>query len=212
MRGDFGNAVMKAVTKAKRRLTLSLCGLGWLDETEVDSIPEARVYTDLAGQVELHGRPAGDEPSAPAVLEDPVARARRHFWAEARKPQYDLWEEGMPDPDFVRAVHRALGLPEEPGALADFARTYGWDVARQMLEDGARLPPEMHEDEPLPDVSEADFWQAVGPDGLGLTWRDVRAALGIDPAHGRVQTWIDAGHTYAEAKAIVERSVLQRAE
>ena len=32
------NAWMKAVTKAKRRVTLSISGLGFLDETEVDSI------------------------------------------------------------------------------------------------------------------------------------------------------------------------------
>jgi hypothetical protein len=42
MRGDTANVQMKAVTKAKRRLTLSLCGLGWLDETEVQTIPDAR--------------------------------------------------------------------------------------------------------------------------------------------------------------------------
>ncbi len=39
---DLANALMKAETKAKRRVTLSVCGLGMLDETEVDSIPEAR--------------------------------------------------------------------------------------------------------------------------------------------------------------------------
>lgn len=40
--GDHAvNAILKAETKAKRRLTLSLCGLGLLDETEVDSIPGA---------------------------------------------------------------------------------------------------------------------------------------------------------------------------
>lgn len=49
MRGNVGNAMMKAVTKAKRRLTLSLCGLGWLDETEVETIPDARsVIVDSA--------------------------------------------------------------------------------------------------------------------------------------------------------------------
>ena len=32
------NAMMKAETKAKRRVTLSICGLGMLDETEVDTI------------------------------------------------------------------------------------------------------------------------------------------------------------------------------
>lgn len=39
MQGDTANAQMKAVTKAKRRMTLSLCGLGFLDETEIPTIP-----------------------------------------------------------------------------------------------------------------------------------------------------------------------------
>jgi hypothetical protein len=34
------NTIMKAVTKAKRRVTLSICGLGFLDESELESIPE----------------------------------------------------------------------------------------------------------------------------------------------------------------------------
>lgn len=41
MQGNIGNALMKAVTKAKRRVTLSICGLGMLDETEVETIPNA---------------------------------------------------------------------------------------------------------------------------------------------------------------------------
>jgi len=53
MRGDFGNALMKAVTKAKRRLTLSLVGLGWLDETEIETIPDARPVNVDAGTGEL---------------------------------------------------------------------------------------------------------------------------------------------------------------
>ena len=45
MQGNQGNAKMKAVTKAKRRLTLSLCGLGMLDETEIETIPNAKPVT-----------------------------------------------------------------------------------------------------------------------------------------------------------------------
>src|SRR5919109_4881181 len=42
LKGDaLANALMKAETKAKRRVTLSIAGLGWLDETELDTIPEA---------------------------------------------------------------------------------------------------------------------------------------------------------------------------
>lgn len=42
LKGDNrANAIMKAETKAKRRVTLSICGLGLLDETEVETIPGA---------------------------------------------------------------------------------------------------------------------------------------------------------------------------
>jgi hypothetical protein len=36
---DLANGIMRAETKAKRRVTLSICGLGMLDETEVVDIP-----------------------------------------------------------------------------------------------------------------------------------------------------------------------------
>lgn len=48
----LANAMMKAETKAKRRLTLSLAGLGWTDESEVDTIPgAARTDVDADGVV-----------------------------------------------------------------------------------------------------------------------------------------------------------------
>ena len=44
LRGEVkANAIMKAETKAKRRVTLSICGLGWTDESEIGSIPDARI-------------------------------------------------------------------------------------------------------------------------------------------------------------------------
>jgi len=42
------NAIMKCETKAKRRVTLSICGLGMLDETEVDTIPGATRSPDTS--------------------------------------------------------------------------------------------------------------------------------------------------------------------
>jgi hypothetical protein len=39
--GDsLGNAMKRAVTQAKRRVTLSICGLGMLDESEIAQIPD----------------------------------------------------------------------------------------------------------------------------------------------------------------------------
>jgi hypothetical protein len=44
LKGDaLANAVMKAETKAKRRVTLSICGLGMLDETELETIPNIAI-------------------------------------------------------------------------------------------------------------------------------------------------------------------------
>jgi hypothetical protein len=61
LRGEaLANAKMKAETKSKRRLTLSLAGLGFLDETEVGSIPEAyRMHVDMdTGEIVAPVKPA----------------------------------------------------------------------------------------------------------------------------------------------------------
>jgi len=49
------NAKMKCETKAKRRLTLSICGLGFLDESEIESIPGAKVVNHNYGNLEEEG-------------------------------------------------------------------------------------------------------------------------------------------------------------
>ena len=68
------NAIMKAITKAKRRVTLSLCGLGWLDESEVDSIPDARPV-----QVDAETGEIADEPKPSTPPErTPEEKAERN--------------------------------------------------------------------------------------------------------------------------------------
>jgi hypothetical protein len=64
---DLANARMRAMTKAKRRCTLSLCGLGWLDESEVQDTP----------QIKTNVVPVKSEPSVPNLrdhLRDAFAR------------------------------------------------------------------------------------------------------------------------------------------
>ena len=53
LRGEnLGNAMLKAVTKAKRRVTLSICGLGgFLDETEVEDLPQRAVSKHNQGKM-----------------------------------------------------------------------------------------------------------------------------------------------------------------
>ena len=55
------NAMMKAETKAKRRVTLSVCGLGMLDETEAEPL----AYTPPRTVVESPERIAGTHGEAP---------------------------------------------------------------------------------------------------------------------------------------------------
>ena len=52
-KGDaLANALMKAVTKAKRRAVLAYCGLGMLDETEIETIPHAKTEPIIDIQLE----------------------------------------------------------------------------------------------------------------------------------------------------------------
>lgn len=48
------NALLKAETKAKRRVTLSICGLGLLDESEVDSMQGAKKIDQHAELEQRH--------------------------------------------------------------------------------------------------------------------------------------------------------------
>ena len=69
LRGEaLANAVMKAETKAKRRVTLSICGLGFTDESEVESIPTARFAEPRAADRIL----AHQDPAMPMLYKNAV--------------------------------------------------------------------------------------------------------------------------------------------
>jgi len=54
LKGDaLANAMMKSETKAKRRATLSICGLGMLDESEIETIPGARAESVHSEPVQI---------------------------------------------------------------------------------------------------------------------------------------------------------------
>ena len=79
LKGDaLANQVMKAETKAKRRVTLSICGLGMLDESEVDTIP---------GAAPLDVDPATGEIVSPAMPSPVPAVERRPGPGPITEPQ-----------------------------------------------------------------------------------------------------------------------------
>ena len=102
MQGNVANAQMKAVTKAKRRLTLSLCGLGWLDETEVETIPDAKTITvsesgDIIEEENVGKKPIGNKrPYDPETLKSRIAMfAEKHANETASEGQRGLMVSGL---------------------------------------------------------------------------------------------------------------------
>jgi hypothetical protein len=95
----LANAFMKAETKAKRRATLSLCGLGILDESELDTLPQA-VKVSLPAAEEI-GTSATVVEEAPAPTTDAnsldeakVAGHRtRMMYARSLVEVQQIWKE-----------------------------------------------------------------------------------------------------------------------
>lgn len=105
------NAIMKALTKGKRRLTLSLAGLGWLDETEVGSVPSAvpvQVDTETG---EIVAREVAARPVAP--LADKLAARRASIEARTSDAPAPTQEPGA-GPEQVAAGHGTTAPEPRP--------------------------------------------------------------------------------------------------
>lgn len=71
LKGDLlCNAIMKAETKSKRRVTLSICGLGFLDESEIETIPDVVMHDEPQQiEAETEKKPNGREKLIQTVSE-----------------------------------------------------------------------------------------------------------------------------------------------
>lgn len=67
---ERANAIMKAETKAKRRVTLSICGLGMLDESELDTMPRS-AYT-VEAEAQTPKQPPWVRPPVKAIAPTPA--------------------------------------------------------------------------------------------------------------------------------------------
>ena len=106
------NALMKAITKAKRRVTLSICGLGQTDESELDTMPGARVFDaeDDVPVAPIRAAPLDRRLSQMALAEVDAARKAlndsiplRSAAAATPRPERKVdptpYEAGPPAPD-----------------------------------------------------------------------------------------------------------------
>jgi hypothetical protein len=109
----LSNAMLKALTKGKRRVTLSICGLGMLDESEVRSAVEAEA---LAGPVDLAPRQRAIAAPAAAMPPEASPIGQAELGPRAKPPL-------------------AIRLPD--GGTAEFERSEaGWREAYDFMSAG----------------------------------------------------------------------------
>ena len=155
LRGDaLANALMKAETKAKRRVTLSIAGLGWLDETELETIPQNRPVTPPAQGAPAQGHPTADQISVLVEM--------------ARSCGIDLTSFG----DHMR---RLMQLAEDTRITKKFLRDSmtmaQYEVAWQHYNEALRK--QMEED--VSDSTAGDSKDLAGPADVGQ-WTDTSEA------------------------------------
>src|SRR5499427_6465749 len=113
------NAMLKAVTKAKRRVTLSICGLGMLDESEIDAIADAAPLDVDPATGEVPDEPSPPAPKPRTITEGQQKRlfavAKDHGWSKEQLR------------DFLRRRYGVQHSNEIPVQQYDAAVT---DVAR----------------------------------------------------------------------------------
>jgi hypothetical protein len=156
------NAIMKAETKAKRRVTLSICGLGLTDESEVADIPGAVVVPDTPEPA--HDPQTGEVEETPAMRQaiGTIGAASGPFTQHARREAQmracasleQLREIGV---EIAADVKAALLTIPQAGLLRDFAKKRKAEIVAKGKTEPAP-PPVTDQDAPPP-----DDWQ---PDGL----------------------------------------------
>lgn len=121
---DRANAYMKCETKGKRRATLSISGMGYLDESELDGVPHARVVRE-------DWTPGKEAPAA--GLEGVKARARAAL--PAPSPQV------TPPPVAQEAICGPIAPAPTPGPTpGPIAPVAGAQVAPAAPESAAWVP------------------------------------------------------------------------
>jgi len=150
----LANAMMKATTKAKRRVTLSICGLGFLDESENEGIPHAERSAPADTRARLD-QFAGVPPSAPDLVDTDTGeifdwdRLNRDAREAARRGTQILRDHlrGLP-PEARELLREAVGTAAEPGELLLLARHADADAIRERLRVGEPATPSPAEASP----------------------------------------------------------------
>lgn len=135
LKGDaLANALMKAITKAKRRVTLSICGLGFVDESELETIPgtrEAQQDTLQRRLDEERGKVVSMAPQIEAPAEDSAEPQRQQeFDYKSMMQSFATMKKDLGDDGY----YRVLGSNGHEHANEIRSANEGRKVYREMQE------------------------------------------------------------------------------
>lgn len=142
LKGDaLANAYMKAITKAKRRVTLSLAGLGFLDETEVETVPSATTVSvdHQTGVIEPNVTVETEKPDPNKAMKRLHAVANKHGF---KHEDLHLWARDRGKESVKEFSERALNeMADSIEANTDGAKHYfeGLRNAAELEEAGRQL-------------------------------------------------------------------------
>jgi hypothetical protein len=144
------NALMKALTKAKRRVTLSICGLGLTDEAELDTMPGSTTFdADDETPVAPMRAAAATTPRAPRVAEKTEAPQRT-------EEQWRTWVDKLRQACAVLYSRQEVVEIGERASVTDAIATGpGWvraEVSKILAENYARFGEEPEAEEPTDDL------------------------------------------------------------
>ena len=214
LKGDaLCNALMKAETKSKRRVTLSIAGLGWLDETELETIPPQALSSSqlVSSPAPLESDLSGN--GEPGISEQ-IPLAEQHPTADeiTRLVQCALAANHSMEA-FGQDMRRLMGLPETQKIMKKFLREqltmaqyekarahYGQTLAEILNQDVPDFPPaSAPEDAPpasdaTPAEDSAEKDRAIVRElalGWGLPAKEIDFIMAHhrDPQHARNILW-----------------------
>jgi len=131
----LANARMKALTKGKRRVTLSISGLGFLDESEIEGIPahERAAPVDTRHQLDAFAAASDlvDADTGEVLDAEQIQREAR----AASLRGTEILRAHLRDlsPEAREMLREAVGTGEEPGELLRAARLADADAIRERL-------------------------------------------------------------------------------
>lgn len=193
----LANALMKAETKAKRRATLAILGLGMLDESEIDSIPKASVAPAQAIE------PVPDErivQQATEVVEELMQESRKQ--AEAMRDIRAAWPQPATGGQLraMRAILNDMGLSDE--ADRDLRLAWcGWIIDREIESSKGLTEPEAQ-------LLNRALRMLLEDQGPSFDYRDFAMSClsAITSHYSQVQGWAQPLGEYAEMLVLQQQA------